>query len=331
MSSWGNVTIHKKNVKPGERVVLNIDIAKLHTRTPLDVPIIIERAKRKGPTVLITGGIHGDEVNGVEIVRQILADKYNKPQCGMVICIPVINIFGFINHERYFPDGRDLNRSFPGSAKGSLAARYANFLIKEICPHVDYIIDLHTGGAQRFNYSQIRYNPEDKKAKELAEVFGAKFLVSSVVRDKSFRQVATDLGKTVIMFEGGQSMFLDKAVTRVAKAGILRVLNHLGIRDFSKELAKSTIESPIVITDSTWVRARYSGLYRSYARIGSYVHKGDKIGTITDPFGDFEFVIKAKWDGYIICGNHYPIVNQGDALMHISKKCFEKTSVTNLS
>lgn len=322
--SENNLVIFDTPINYGKTVV-NFEIAKLHTRTPLSIPIIIERAKEPGPAVLITAGIHGDEVNGVEIVRQIISKGYNKPEKGMIICIPIVNVFGFLNQERKFPDGRDLNRSFPGSPKGSLASRFAHFIIKKIVPHADYILDFHTGGASRFNFSQIRYNPNDTECEKLAKVFGTKFILRSSTRDHSFRDVASSLGKKVLMFEGGKSIHLDRIVTKSGIDGVLRVLNELKLRDFSNQIdSKYDAEEPIIVTSSSWVRAKYSGMFRSDRANGSYVEKGTRIGTITDPFGDFERVVRAPWDGYIICVNHHPITNQGDALFHITSQLLEE-------
>ena len=314
------LVIFDKRIGYGKTVV-NFEIAKLHTRTALSIPIVVERAKKPGPTVLISAGIHGDEVNGVEIVRQLISKGYNKPERGMVICIPVVNVFGFLNQERKFPDGRDLNRSFPGSKKGSLAARFAHFIMSEIVPHADYVLDFHTGGASRFNYSQIRYNPDDLECEELAKVFGTKFIIRSSTRDHSFRDECSALGKKVLMFEGGKAMHLDRVVTKSGMNGVLCVLNHLQIRDFTDVIDIEThFTDPIIIKSSSWVRAKYSGMFRSDSPNGSYVEKGDQIGTIRDPFGDFEKPIKAPWSGFLICVNHNPIVNQGDALVHLTKQ-----------
>ena len=303
------------------RTVINVEIAKLHTRTLLEIPVIVERAKKDGPVLLITAGIHGDEVNGVEIVRQLITKKFNKPTSGTIICIPVVNVFGFLDQRREFPDGRDLNRCFPGSKKGSLANRFAHFIMEEIVPHIDYCIDFHTGGSSRFNYSQVRYNGDDPKCEELATIFGAKFQIRSSLRSNSFRQAASDAGKTVLMFEGGKALNLDRLVTKSGIEGAIRVIDALKMRDFSVEIEKmKPREEPIIITKSSWVRAKYSGLYRSYKSNGDKVVKGDKLGSISDPYGDFERPVKAPFDGYIICTNHSPIVNQGDALMHVSKE-----------
>ncbi len=301
------------------RTVLSIDIAKLHTRTSLEVPVIVERSAKDGPVLLLTAGIHGDEVNGVEIVRQFISKKLNKPKWGTVICIPVVNVFGFLNQKRQFPDGRDLNRMFPGSAKGSLASRFAQAIMSEIVPHVDYCIDFHTGSGSRFNYAQIRMDGRDEICLELAKVFGVKFMIDAPIRDKSFRNSASLLGKKVLLFEGGKDLHLDKEVTKQALQGTMRVMQHLGMRDFTVELEnKPAVKEQIYVRKSLWLRANYSGMYRRVVSIGQKVNKGDVIGSISDPYGDFEKKVKSSYTGYIIGSNHSPIVNQGDALIHIS-------------
>jgi len=316
-----NIEVLGKAISLGKGLQLNLDIAKLHTRTKIEVPIIIERAKKPGPTILITGGIHGDEINGVEIVRQIVAKGYNKPQKGMVICIPVVNIFGFISQTRQFPDGRDLNRVFPGTKRGSLASIFAYHLMKEIVPLADYCLDFHTGGANRFNAAQIRINQGDEESLELAKVFGAPFIIKSKRREKSYRDSAIKLGKKVLLYEGGKSLNLDSSITKIGVNGALNLMHHLGMRDFSKELKKSTktkIKPVIVVERSKWIRASYSGIFRTSVVLGKLYNKGDKIGSISDPFGFFERDVKAPNKGYVFCKNHAPIVNKGDAIIHMT-------------
>ncbi len=308
-------------VSRGKGVQINLDIAKLHTRTKIEVPIIIERAKEDGPTILITGGIHGDEINGVEIVRQIVANGYNKPQKGTVICIPVVNIFGFLNKTREFPDGRDLNRVFPGTKRGSLASIFAYHLMKEVVPLADYCLDFHTGGANRFNAAQIRINHGDEESLELAKVFGAPFIMKSKRREKSYRDSAIKLGKKVLLFEGGKSLDLDSGITQVGVYGALRVMDYLGMRNFSGEFSEKSEFKPkptVIIDKSKWIRANYSGLFRTEVILEKLYKKGDVIGSISDPFGFFEKEIKAPHNGYIFCKNHAPIVNKGDAIIHMS-------------
>lgn len=308
-------------IKPGKSYRLTLDIAKLYTRSSLEVPIIVSRGKEDGPCILLTAGIHGNEINGVEIVRKIIVEKYHKPTKGMVICIPVVNVFGFLNQARLFPDGRDLNRVFPGSHRGSLASRFAYYLMKEIVPHIDYGIDFHTGGNSRFNISQIRMDQKDSNSLRLAEIFAAPFIVQSKKREKSFREACTTLGKTILLFEGGKSMFSDNEITNYGVAGALRVMQHLGIRDFHKELSKlkDYQKKSLLLKSTQWIRATYSGMYRPNVELGAYVEKGQVIASISDPFGEFERFIKAREPGHVICINQSPIVNQGDAILHISK------------
>jgi len=302
----------------GETVQLKMDIAHLSIGTKVEVPIIVSRGLKEGPCLLLIGGIHGDETNGIEIVRQIIASGLNKPEKGTVICIPVLNVFGFLNKSREFPDGRDLNRAFPGSIKGSLASRFAFHLMNKVIPKVDYCIDYHTGGAQRFNYSQVRIDATDEETLKLAKVFGAAYIVFSKNREKTFRKSMANLGKKVVLFEGGKSLNLDKIVTKVGVQGAINIMHYLGMRDFSSKILKGNVEnSPIIIKSSKWIRAKRSGMYRSYIDVGQKVEKGVKLGSISDPFGDYETVFKNPQEGYVLNSNHSPIVNQGDAILHI--------------
>lgn len=298
----------------GESVQVKMDFARLNTRSKIDVPIIVERGKKTGPCILLIGGLHGDETNGVEIVRQIVAKGLNKPEIGTVICIPLLNVFGFINQTRAFPDGRDLNRVFPGSNTGSLASRFAFHLMNEVIPHVDFCIDYHTGGAQRFNYSQIRIDEGCDETFELAKIFASPYIVYSKSPERTFRKSITKLGKKVLLFEGGKSLNLDKNVTKSGIQGAINVMHHIGLRNFSSQISH---EKSVVIKSSKWIRAKHSGMFRSSVSAGQKVERGIKLGSISDPFGDFESSFKNSQQGYILNSNHSPIVNQGDALFHI--------------
>ena len=306
-------------IKPGESRELNIDVANLHTSSPVNIPVIVERSKKPGPSVLFTAGIHGDEVNGVEIVRQLIAKGINKPKCGTIICMPVINIFGFINLKREFPDGRDLNRVFPGSPSGSLAGRVANKLIKEVVPHADLIIDFHTGGSGRFNAPQLRFTKDNKDLNELAKAFGAPFVLYSKNVSKSFRTTCAKMGKPLLLFEGGKSFHIDDIVTNSGVNGSKRILKHLGMLKTVFKSSKPKKEC-IFISSSKWQRAKYSGMFKASVTIGSYVKKEDMLGNITDPYGKFNYFVRASNSGYIINVNESPIVYQGDALFHITTK-----------
>lgn len=311
-----------ESIPLGDSREINFNVAKLHTTTAVDVPVLIERSKKPGPIVLITAGIHGDEVNGVEIVRQLIAKGINKPKKGTIICIPVINIFGFLHMDREFPDGRDLNRMFPGTKNGSLASRVAYKLVKEILPQVDLILDYHTGGSDRFNSPQIRISNDNPSLDELAKVFGAPFVLYSKSINKSFRSTCSKLGIPILLFEGGKSFYIDSTITNTGVNGAKRVLNHLGMLKSRFKTSKPK-KTCVFIEESKWLRANYSGMFRASTSINSAVTNGDVIGHITDPYGKFHHFVKAKNSGYILNINEAPIIYKGDALFRISTKLKE--------
>lgn len=312
-----NIIILGENILPGESKTIDMEIARLHTTTKLKIPVIIERSNSDGPVILFSAGIHGDEINGVEIIRQLIIQSINKPKTGTIICIPIVNMFGFVNKSREFPDGRDLNRVFPGSKKGSLASRFAHHILEGIMPAVDYAFDFHAGGASRFNVPQIRLTPNNIELKNLADIFNAPFTLYSKNISGSFRNSAEKLNVKMLLFEGGKSLDINKEVAEEGVNGVKRILNHFNMLG-TKQVMEVQESKTIYIEKSTWIRAKCSGMLHDYNLIGSFVKKGTVIGKITDPFGKFEQKVKAPNNGYIINANHSPIVYEGDAIYHIS-------------
>lgn len=306
-----------ERILPGESRIINFSFARLYTTTDIGIPIIIERAQLPGPTLLLTAGIHGDEINGVEIVRQVIARKINRPARGTTICIPILNIFGFLNANRDFPDGRDLNRVFPGSKSGSLASRVAYHFTKKILPHADYCLDFHTGGASRFNASQVRINPNKPELQELAKIFNAPFTVFSNVLNKSYRNTCDKMGIPILLFEGGKSLESNKHIVKDGVDGVIRFLDHLKMLDSKFDSYPEALDT-IFINKTRWIRAQKSGLLHVKIDCNKFVEEDEFIATITDPYGQMRFKVKAPNAGYIININHAPIVHQGDALFHIS-------------
>ncbi|MBC5837407.1 succinylglutamate desuccinylase/aspartoacylase family protein [Flavobacterium muglaense] len=312
------ITILGETVLPGQSKTIDMEIAKLHNTAKLKIPIIVSRSKIDGPTVLFSAGIHGDEINGVDIVRQIITKKINKPKRGTIICIPIVNMFGFVNMSRQFPDGRDLNRVFPGSKNGSLASRFAYHILTDIMPLVDYAVDFHAGGASRFNAPQIRLAPNNAELKTLADVFNAPFTLYSKNISGSFRNSSQKLNVKMLLFEGGKSLDINTSVSNTGIQGVKRILDHLDMLDPKQTLEKQENKT-IYIEKSAWIRAKWSGLLHDNGYIGAFVKRDTVLAIITDPFGKFEHKVKAPNDGYIINANHAPIVYQGDAVYHISK------------
>ena len=309
--------IFGESIIPGESKTINVEIARLHTTTKLNIPVIIRRSKIDGPVVLFSAGIHGDEINGVEIVRQIISKKINRPKKGTIICIPIINVYGFVNKSREFPDGRDLNRVFPGSKTGSLASRFAFHILTEIMPVVNYAVDFHAGGASRFNAPQIRLAQHNEELKVLADVFNAPFTLYSKNILGSFRSASEKLNVKMLLFEGGKSLDINNHIADEGVNGVKRLLSHLDMLD-PKHIVIQQKTPTIYIEKSGWVRAKCSGLLHDYNTIGTFLKKGSVLATITDPYGKFERKVKAPNDGYVINANLSPIVYEGDAIYHMS-------------
>jgi predicted deacylase len=303
-----------KEIVPGQSVELSLNVAKLHTHTPVQVPVFVERAEKDGPVLLLMAGMHGDEINGMEIIRRVIRKKWNKPIAGTIICLPVFNIFGYLNVTRELPDGRDLNRCFPGTKNGSLASQFAYQFMKQIAPHVDLVIDFHTGAAQRSNSPQIRCLINDPVSMELAHVFNPPFIVHSNYISKSVREALNKMGKKILLFEGGKANSIDEKIVESGLNGIQRVLNHLHMRSFKMDLPDV---QPVVIESSKWLRAPYSGVLIPLISNGQLVHEGTVLGIVADPYGGVERKIKAHMEGHVICVNEAPLVNKGDAVFHI--------------
>ncbi|MEP6804467.1 succinylglutamate desuccinylase/aspartoacylase family protein [Flavobacterium sp. FlaQc-47] len=312
------LVIFGESILPGENKTINVEIARLHTTTKLNIPVIVRRSKLEGPVVLFSAGIHGDEINGVEVVRQIISKKINRPLKGTIICIPIINMYGFVNKSREFPDGRDLNRVFPGSKKGSLASRFAYHIVAEVLPIIDYAVDFHAGGASRFNAPQIRITENNPELKMLADVFNAPFTLYSKNISGSFRNTCEKANIKMLLFEGGKSLDINNVIANEGVMGVKRLLHYLDMLD-PKQVVEKAHDPSIYIKYSVWLRAKCSGLLHDYNLVGKYVTKGSILAIITDPFGKFEQKVKAPHDGFVINANHSPIVYEGDAIYHMSK------------
>jgi len=311
-------TIGEHSIRPGEFKEIHINIARLPSRTQIDTPIYVYRAPEEGPVLALTAGMHGDEINGMEIVRRILDQGYNKVLRGTVLCMPVINVYGFLNYSREVPDGKDINRSFPGSKTGSLASRVAYHMTHDVLPYIDYGVDFHTGGALRTNYPQVRCMMQEEKNVELAAAFNAPFTIDSPFRPHSLRQTAAKKGKNIIVYEGGESVRFDQYAIEEGVNGTLRLMKHLKMIDNAPQAKQ---ESKIV-WNSSWVRARTAGLFQTLINCGDLIQKNQVVGSLTDPFGEFKEDIKSPATGYVVGLNNNPVVNAGDALLHIGQDNF---------
>jgi len=311
-----DIVVGGQKVSPGEDKLLKISIDRLPTGTLIDIPVYVFNAKKPGPTILVQAGLHGDEINGIEIVRRMLAEKRFKVKKGAVIAVPILNIFGFIHFSRDVPDGKDVNRSFPGTKKGSMASRMAYHYVTEIMHQIDYGIDLHTGGGQRHNFPQIRYTAEDVQSAKLANIFNAPISFSSKLIKGSFRNAAYKMNKPTVVFEAGESMRFDDYSIMEGMQGISNVLKYFRMIS-NVEPAYVERNKTIHLNGRKWLRAPTAGMFIPKITNGSEITKGQILGIITDTFAKRTKQIKAPFDGYIFCVNHQAVVNQGEALFHV--------------
>lgn len=308
-----DLVIAGQSIRPGEFKEIVINIARLPSRTQIDTPIYVYRAPLDGPTLALTAGMHGDEINGMEIVRRMLDAGHNKVLRGTTVCMPIINVYGFLNYSRDVPDGKDVNRSFPGSRSGSLASRVAYHVTHEVIPFIDVGVDFHTGGAMRTNFPQVRCVMAEPRNVELADAFHAPFTIDSPFRPHSLRQTAAKHGKNIIVYEGGESLRMDHHAIEEGINGTLRLMKYLKMIDWAPEPKQSTK----IVWNSSWIRARTAGIFHPTVQAGDLIHKNQIVGDITDPFGESREQIKSPVMGYIVGLNNNPVINAGDALMHV--------------
>lgn len=303
------------SVPASEHASFELPIARLMSGTPVALPLVVLHGRKDGPIAWISAALHGDELCGVEIIRQVVNELDPAKMAGTVIAIPVVNVFGFNTGDRYLPDRRDLNRSFPGSARGSLASRIAHLVMSEVVSRCSVGIDLHTGSDHRTNLAQIRADLDDADTVALAKTFAAPIAIHSRTRDGSLRAAATEAGATVLLFEGGEALRFDPAAIEAGRDGTRRVLAELGIIKKAVPASGETLLS----RRSRWVRAPKSGILHLSAALGTQVGKGDTIATIVDPFGERLGRLAARNNGIVIGHTQHPLVNQGDAVAHVAE------------
>ncbi len=313
-----DIIINGISIKPGTEITLDLPVGRLYTHTPMAMPVHVIRGKKTGPVLFVSAAIHGDEINGVEIIRRLLKLPALKRLKGSIIAVPIVNIQGLINHSRYLPDRRDLNRSFPGSEKGSLAGRLANIFMQQIVQQSTHGIDLHTGAIHRSNLPQIRANLDDEETNRLAHAFNVPVLISSNLRDGSLREAAAEHGIPMLLYEAGEALRFDEVSIRAGVKGIINVMRTLEMLPASRSKTKKHIE-PVVARSSFWVRAEDSGIMRTMVALGSRVKKGTLLGVVADPFGEREIEIVSNYGGIVIGRTNLPLVNEGDALFHIAR------------
>lgn len=310
------IQINGYTIQPGHQLMIDLPVAHLYTHTPIELPVHVINGKKAGPRLFVSAAIHGDELNGVEIIRRLLKQPGLTNLRGALIAIPIVNVFGLLNHSRYLPDRRDLNRSFPGSETGSMAARLAHIFMDEIVAHCTHGIDLHTAAYHRDNLPQIRANLDNPETTRLAQAFGVPVVLNSTLRDNSLREAAAEKGISMLLYEAGEALRFDEVAIKAGVQGILSVMRALDMLPSSRR--RKPHYEPFIAHSSQWVRAPHGGILRMTTALGRWVKKNDLLGIISDPFGQEEIDVTATHGGIIIGLTRLPLVNEGDALFHIA-------------
>lgn len=310
-----NFEIGGVSVAPGTKASVELEVAKLYTHSPLCVNAEILHGKKPGPVLLINAAIHGDELNGVEIVRQILQMIEPDNLSGTLIAIPVVNVFGFIHKSRYLPDRRDLNRCFPGSERGSIAGRMACHIFENVVRRCTHILDLHTAAIHRTNLPQIRADLSNEETNRIALAFGTPVVIDATLRDGSLRSEAEKLGISVLTYEAGEALRFEPFAINAGVKGVKQVMQHLEM--ITDDKTEQSVE-PVVARATRWVRAESDGILRSHVALGEKVNKGQLLASISMPTGSEEVHILAPEGGIVIGQQTLPLVNEGDAIFHIA-------------
>ncbi|MFS1701793.1 succinylglutamate desuccinylase/aspartoacylase family protein [Aestuariibacter sp. GS-14] len=305
-----------KKIAPGETKKIALDMPPLYTATSMNIPVFVKRGKRPGPTMFVSAALHGDELNGIEIVSRLIKSKAINNLKGTLIAVPMVNVYGVLNQSRYLPDRRDLNRSFPGSRSGSLAGRLAYLFYKEVVSKCDFGIDLHTGAIHRSNLPQVRANLDDPEVLAMAKAFGVPVLLNADLRDGSLRATAGEDGIKILLYEAGQALRYDEFSIRAGVKGILNTMRHMGM--LSQGRSKGVNITPFIARASGWVRAPESGFITHSAQLGDHVVKGDKLAVIADSFGTFKANIISPAEGVVIGKQNIPLTQEGEAIYHIA-------------
>lgn len=311
-----SIIVHDQEVCAGERKLINVPLPRFYDWTPLSMPVHVIHGEKKGPCLLVTAAVHGDEVNGVAIIRRLMKKKALKHISGTLITVPIMNIYGFLMQDRYVTDRRDLNRSFPGSAHGSLASRIAHLIVNELVEHATHMIDLHTGSNNRSNLPQIRANLDMKGVRIFAQSFQAPIIMNAQLRDGSLRQYACDKGIPLLLYEAGEALRFDEVCINTGISGVLNAMYHLKM--IARKPATMRIMKSPISRKSYWVRSKESGLFRPFVQLGKTVKEGEVIAIISNPTNADEFSVVAPIDGIIIGKNNLPLVNEGSPLFHIA-------------
>lgn len=301
------------DIEPGTSQRLAWSATQLFEGVPVSTPVLVVNGAVPGPTLCLTAAVHGDELNGIEMVRRVFHDIDPAKLAGALIGVPIVNVQGFRRGSRYLPDRRDLNRYFPGNPNGSAGARIAYSLFNDIIVHCDALVDLHTGSFERANLPQLRADLRDPDVVTLTHGFGAMVVLHSKPTVGTLRYAATMAGIPTLVVEAGGPSELEPAEVAHGVKGIETLLTTLGMTRRSRLWG----DPEPVYYRSTWVRANNGGILLSDVSLGSTVRKGDLLGSITDPMSNARTELRSPYSGRVIGLARNQVVMPGFAAFHV--------------
>lgn len=308
--------IRGRPVEPGTRADLRLPIGEDYLGDRLTIPVTVVHGARPGPVLAVTAAIHGDELNGIGICRDVLGAVFPDSLAGTLVCVPIVNMQGVALRSRYLPDRRDLNRHFPGSPDGSTASRLAHAIMSDVVTPADVGVDLHTAASHRTNEPHVRASLADERARALGLAFGVGHLIDASVRPGSLRDAAARIGVPVLTYEGGAALRFDADAIDAGARGTLRVMAALGmVDDAPKPYRPLVMESD----ETTWVRANRGGILEVEVQLGEEVDVGRLLWTVSDPQGSERSQRTAPVEGVVIGVTTLPLVTPGDAVVHLAR------------
>lgn len=304
-----------KRIEHGRTTNLNLNFSETYIGQSVSLPVKIIRASQPGPRIFLTGAVHGDELTGIGIIRSLLFDTPFKLRRGTLVCVPVVNLFGFEHGSRYLPDRRDLNRCFPGNESGSMTRRLAGRLTSEVIDKCDFGIDFHTASGDRTNYPNVRGDMRDDDVRYLARAFGAELIVNNPGPSGSLRRVAVRRGTPTIMFEAGEVGKIEPGVIEYGVRGTLNVLKHFDMIDGDPE----TPLFQVSVQRTLWVRAERGGFMNFCVAPGDVVEEGQNLAINTSIFGSERNVLTSPCSGVVLGMTTMPAVKPGEPVYHIAR------------
>lgn len=309
-------TISGIRVAEGETREIYLKVSESYLSGSIQIPITVIRGRKPGPTAFVVAAIHGDEINGTDIVRRLIFDIDHEKLAGTLIAIPVVNIPGFISQSRYLPYHRDLNRYFPGDRKGNNAQRFASRIFSEVVQKCDFGIDLHTASNGRVNLPQVRGDMSHAKVRKLARAFGATILMDQRGVKGSLRREATDAGVPTILFEAGETARFSQNISWAGLRGVLSVLAEMGMWPNPKGVRPPF---QVIVKASEWVRAEKGGILDLVVKPGDLIYQSDVIGSILNPFGKTVTRIRTPVTGIVIGVTTAPLTIPGTGIAHVAR------------